>query len=339
MAGQAEFLFQKEFLETIPELRQDIISELTNGALLNKAYEIMEIASNNQIQICSMDDPSYSNRLRECQDAPLVLYYKGNLRLNDSKIVSIVGTRRATAYGRNLVGSMVQEFAEYDTSIQIVSGLAYGIDFLSHQSAMHNKLRTIGILGHGLQTIYPTMHQKNAEEMIEKGGAIMTEYIWGTPALPHQFIQRNRIIAGLCDACIIVESGIKGGSMRTAYMASGYNRDVFCFPGRVSDYYSKGCHELIGSQIAGLIQNGADVFKKMGWKIHPQKHVQSQLFTESSAMGIKLINEISNNDCATAEILARNIKCSIQETLAMLLEMEINGIIGRNPGGSFYLLT
>ena len=339
LAGHAEFLFQKEFLETIPQLRQDIISELTNGALLNKADEIMEVSYRHHIQICSIDGPLYSNKLRECPDAPLVLYYKGNISLNDSKIVSIVGTRRATAYGRNLVSSMIQEFSEYDPSIQIVSGLAYGIDFLSHQSAMKHNLRTIGVLGHGLQSIYPSMHQKSADEMVEKGGAIITEYIWDTPALPHQFIQRNRIIAGLCEACIIVESGIKGGSMRTAYMASGYNRDVFCFPGRVTDYYSKGCHALIESDTAGLIQNGADVFKKMGWRHQPQKPVQSQLFAESSDLGKKLILEISDNEIATAEILAKSIKCSIQETLAMLLDMEINGIIGRNPGGSYYLLT
>jgi DNA processing protein len=203
-----------------------------------------------KIKTLFLTEADYPQRLKNCNDSPVLLYYKGNADLNAEKIVAIVGTRKATTYGKEMTKKLVAELSAQD--VLIVSGLAYGIDIASHTAALDNNLKTVGVLGHGLNTIYPSQHKAAAKKMVEQGG-LLTEYISSNEMHPSNFPNRNRIVAGISDAIVIVESGIKGGAVLTANIANSYNRDVFATPGRASDKLSAGCNFLIKTFKAKMI--------------------------------------------------------------------------------------
>jgi DNA processing protein len=207
----------------------------------------------------------FPRRLKTCTDAPVLLYTKGNLDLNEHRIVSIVGTRNATNYGKLVCEELIQKFSERNYKILIVSGLAYGIDIQAHKSALKYNLPTAGVIAHGLDKIYPSLHAETARKMLENGG-LVSDFPSGTKIDPSNFIRRNRIIAGLADATIVVESASKGGALITAEIASSYNRDVFAFPGRAGDVYSKGCNQLIRNSGANLMESIDDLEYFMGWE-------------------------------------------------------------------------
>ena len=238
------FRLRKEIPERIPEVSQRVIEALDCPQAVLRAEQEYEFIRKNRISCLSFHDEAYPSRLRECEDAPVVLFFKGNADLNSLHILNMVGTRNATDYGTQICASFLRDLKALCPGVLVVSGLAYGIDIHAHREALANELPTVGVLAHGLDRIYPHVHRKTAVDMLEKGG-LLTEFLSGTNPDRHNFISRNRIVAGMCDATIVIESAEKGGSLITAELAEGYHRDCFAFPGRMSDEYSKGCNRLI----------------------------------------------------------------------------------------------
>ena len=225
-------------------------------------------------------DTSYPRRLLHCYDAPVLLYYKGTADLNASKIVAIVGTRNHTEYGKQVTETLVKSLSELD--LVIVSGLAFGIDGIAHKCSLKHDVPTVGVVGHGLDRIYPTAHSNLAKDMLKQGGGLLTEFPSNTPPDKHNFPGRNRIVAGISDAVILVETGIKGGSMITAEIADSYNRDVFAVPGKITDPKSEGCNHLIKTNKAMLLDDAANFLDIMGWKekLPAKKQTQKALFIQ-----------------------------------------------------------
>ena len=228
------FRLRKEIPERIPEVSQRVIEALDCPQAVLRAEQEYEFIRKNRISCLSFHDEAYPSRLRECEDAPVVLFFKGNADLNSLHILNMVGTRNATDYGTQICASFLRDLKALCPEVLVVSGLAYGIDIHAHREALANELPTVGVLAHGLDRIYPHVHRKTAVDMLEKGG-LLTEFLSGTNPDRHNFVSRNRIVAGVCDATIVIESAEKGGSLITAELAEGYHRDCFAFPGRVKD--------------------------------------------------------------------------------------------------------
>lgn len=249
--------------------------------------------------------------------------------------MAIVGTRKSTTYGRSLTEHLIQDFAQAFPDIIIVSGLAYGIDICAHKAAMSNGLNTAAVLAHGLHEIYPTMHRDIASKMLANG-SLITELPWGTPSEAWRFVQRNRIVAGICDACIVIESANKGGSLITAQMAADYSRDVFAFPGRKCDEYSRGCNTLIKKQIALLIESAEDVLREMNWDtLQNKKEKQTMLFPELQLTEKKLYACMKVGEKYSSNQLAIQTDTKIGDTLSTLMQLEIAGLIEAFPGGTY----
>ncbi|SHK87883.1 DNA processing protein [Chitinophaga jiangningensis] len=268
-----------EKIEQVGSVKASAIKHFNDFEPIEKE---MEFISANDIQVIFYRDESYPGRMRNCMDAPSLLYFKGNASLNASRMVSIVGTRQPSPYGIRVCEQLVKELC--DNGVTVISGLAYGIDILAHNTAVAAKAPTIGVLAHGLDRIYPAAHSQVAESMQQCGG-LLTEYPVNTLPDKQNFPKRNRIVAGLADATVVIESGIKGGSLITAALANGYNRDVYCIPGRVGEWYSAGCHALIRENKATLITCAADILSAMGWDqqaARPIANRQVPLFPELS---------------------------------------------------------
>jgi len=333
--GSAEAVFLKENLEQAENLNPKIQEKILRGTALQKADEELEHIEKNHIQVRYIGDAEYPDRLKACPDAPIILYSKGISNLNETKIVAIVGTRHASAYGRSLTEHLIRDFAQVFPEMIIVSGLAYGIDICAHKAAMANNLNTAAVLAHGLHEVYPVLHRDIASKMLSNG-SLITELPWGTPSEPWRFVQRNRIVAGMCDACIVVESAEKGGSLITAHMAADYSRDVFAFSGRKCDEYSRGCNKLIKKQVAGLIESAEDVLLAMNWDI-PQKNVQKQtkLFLELKPAEEKLYSYMRIGEIYNCNQLAIQTDTKIGEMLSSLMQLEMMGLVESIPGGSY----
>ena len=242
----------------IPGIGSEIAKQITNRSYLDTADKEIEYLRKNNIRTYFYLDSDYPFRLRQCDDSPVVFFFMGNCDLNASKILSVVGTRNATIKGKEICEKIIAGLAAGHNDLIIVSGLAYGIDITSHKAALANNLQTIGVLGHGFKTTYPSVHTSVAKAMVKNGG-LLTDFISDTLPERNNFIKRNRIIAGLSDATLIVESGIKGGALITADIANSYNRDVFAVPGRPDDQWSAGCNSMIKSNKAALVENSKDI--------------------------------------------------------------------------------
>jgi DNA processing protein len=276
-------------------------------------------------------DDDYPTRLKNCPDSPVIFFYKGNVDFEQTKIVSIVGTRQATQYGKDACNRIVDELYQRNHNTIIVSGLAYGIDICSHRAALRNDLPTIAVLGHGLSKIYPSAHAAAARE-ITKNGALLTEFLSSSPIEPSNFLRRNRLIAGLSDLTIVVESNARGGALTTAEIANSYNRDVFAVPGRLTDNCSAGCNWLIKTNKANLLQSVADIEYIMGWDNEPKKPVQRELFAEISP-DEEIIMQIlrENGECAI-DNLCIAAQMSVSKVSALLLNLELSGLVCSLPG-------
>ena len=250
-----------EKLEGIGGVRANNIKAFDNFSIAEEEIAFIE---KYKITPLFISDENYPQRLLNCYDSPTLLYYRGEADLNSSKIISVIGTRSNTDYGKQMTELLIKELAPF--SIVVVSGLAYGIDAIAHKSAIKNNLPTIGVLAHGLDQIYPLQHAGLAKEMAKNSGGILTEFRSNTKPDKHNFPIRNRIVAGMSDATIVVETGLKGGSIITAELANGYNKDVFAVPGKVTDSKSAGCNHLIKSNKAVLLTDAADLIAYMGWK-------------------------------------------------------------------------
>jgi DNA processing protein len=335
--GSAEAVFTASLAELleIPGIGKVIAGEIVKSNALKLADEQLNFIEKHRVEVLFYTDEAYPHRLRNCFDAPVLLYYKGNADLNHPRIISIVGTRKATEYGRQLCKQLCEALAAYD--VLVVSGLAYGIDVAAHKESLYQNIPTVGILAHGLDRIYPPLHQPVAQKMVLNGG-LLTEFPLNTIPLKENFPQRNRIIAGLSDATIVVEATAKGGALITAEIANSYNRDVYAFPGRTTDTSSQGCNFLIRTNRAGLISNAKDLICNLGWEEAAQdkKTSQLQMPIGLSAEEQRIVELLKVSAVRIDEL---SIQCGLsQSQLAMhLLSLEMQGILVSLPGKVYQL--
>ena len=334
--GSVEGVFteQKRFLKSIPGVGEEIASRISSGSqILSDAEEEFEIIEKHNIAYCFYYDEDFPKRLHHIPDAPLLLYKKGNIDLNPERIISIVGTRKPTQYGKSVTEEIIESLAPYD--VTVVSGLAYGIDITAHRQSVKCDIPTIGVMGNGMGNIYPDAHLPVVEKMLAKGGVI-TEFNYNTGPDAVNFPMRNRIVAALCDVLVVVESGVKGGSMITAILANDYNKDVGAVPGRKIDKSSAGCNHLIRQQQAHLIEGGEDIINLMSWNNKTrQQNYQADLFTEMDDREKKIYTLIL--DCGEKDIdtLAYESKSTPGELAAVLLTLEFKGAIKSLPGKKY----
>jgi DNA processing protein len=336
--GSPESIFRepKKRLQTIPRISDKLITAIGSKDLLNRAEKEIGFIEKYRIKPLYFQDQDYPSRLRNCLDSPIMLYYKGNADLNMPKVIGIVGTRSATDYGKEICSKIISELV--DQQVMIVSGLAYGIDSCAHRASMAAGLPTIGVLGHGLDRIYPFQNKGLAEKMIHHGG-LLTDFISETKPDRENFPQRNRIIAGLCDAIVVVEAAKKGGALITAEIANSYNRDVFAVPGKIGDIYSDGCNFLIKINKAALIQSGADIKYIMGWDIQkPGKTPQQRkLFIEMTPEEESVVKILTEGGETGIDELTIKSGLSMSRCSAALLNLEFEGIIKSLPGKMYSL--
>lgn len=341
--GEAAAIFEEQKLSSLPYVHPALLEEIKQPEAMRRAEEEMSFIEKHHIQVCWYEDDTYPERLRACPDAPLLLYVKGNANLNAAKIISVVGTRKMTVYGRCQTEHLMEDLSATIPDLVVVSGLAYGIDVCAHSAAMKNHLSTYGVLAHGLDMIYPSSHRKIAQEMLEHG-ALISEMPTHTAPLGWRFIQRNRVVAGLCDACVVVESAEKGGSLITAHLARDYNRDVFAMPGRSIDTYSRGCNKIIKSQVAAMIESADDLIREMNWdtvekknqlslfpEMEPELHQIAILFEKGQSYSVSdLMNKYR-------KLYPDQKACSVGEMLSRLLQLEMSRVLVTLPGGRYGL--
>ena len=318
-------------IEGIGKIRAQNIKKFCN---FKKAEEEIAFIEKYRIKPLFLKDPDYPRRLLHCYDPPTLLFYKGPADLNTSRIVAIVGSRNHTDYGRQTVEKLVKEIS--GDSILVVSGLAYGIDALAHKAALKNQLATVGVIGHGLDKIYPAEHTQLAREMLLQGG-LLTEFPSQTPPDKYHFPSRNRIVAGISDAVIVIESGIKGGSMITADLAAGYHRDVFAIPGRINDAHSAGCNRLIQQNKAILLTGKDQLMETMGWEsIGPiQTNTREELLTELSPEEKQVYQLIERGEIIGMDDLSQTAGISAGAIASAILQLEMEHLIECLPGKLF----
>jgi DNA processing protein len=328
----------KKILENIPGIGQKLSAQIMDKNILNQAKKILEFALKNEIEILFYTDNDYPSRLKECYDAPLVLYKKGKSGLNGKKYLGIVGTRKMTSYGKSCCDTIISDLANRYPELVIVSGMAYGVDICAHKKALEKNLDTIGILGHGLDTIYPSAHRTVAQEIITSG-CLLTEYPSGTKMDRKNFVARNRIIAGICDAVLVIESGERGGALLTAEFADSYHRDVFALPGRIGDCYSKGCNNLIKTNKAAMVETAADIEQQMNWSDATGKSGSTQLslFPELSEKEKKIVELLNEKEQMHMDEISHLLNEGISKTSTLLFEMEFKGIVRCVPGNLYRL--
>ncbi len=335
------FLHTDQIKEIIPGVSESLIQALHDPWYDSFLQRELDFIDRHGINHVVYGDSNYPSRLLDCRDAPLLLFTLGNVDLNARHTVGIVGTRKATEYGRRICREFVRDLKVLCPDAVVISGLAVGIDIESQRTAMEVGLSTYGVLGHGLDTIYPACHRNDARQMLGYGGLI-TEYATGTPPLRPNFVQRDRIIAGLSDAVIVVECAAKSGSLVTAEIAYSYNRECFAFPGCVGDPYSVGCNDLIRDNRAALITNANDFVAAMGWDTPEHRSaegVQKDLFPELSELERSIVDRISRNARGVhvnAIIVELNIP--FPELTAIMLSLELKGIAKIGPGSMCVLM-
>lgn len=336
--GSAEAVFQapRKVLDDIEGIGIIRANSIKNFKDFSRAEEEIAFIKKYRITPLFLTGKNYPQRLLNCYDSPPLLYYKGNADLNSSRIVGIVGTRNHNDYGKNICEKLVEELA--NENVMIVSGLAFGIDTIAHRASLKNNVPTIGVLAHGLDRVYPPQNANLAKQMIEQGG-LLTEFKSSTNPDKQNFPGRNRIVAGISDCIIVVESGIKGGSLITAELANGYNRDVFAFPGRIDDTKSAGCNYLVKNNKAMLITCANDVLENMSWKENKKPSVKKQreLFIEFSAEEKIVVDILQLHEQVHIDDLYFKSKLSSSEVAQALLMLEMQGIVSSLPGKMYRL--
>ncbi len=330
---EAVFSEKKAHLMKIPNVGEVLATSITGQDILNQAEKEVAFIHRNKVKYSFYLDDDYPRRLKNCPDSPVIFYYKGDVDFEHPKIVSIVGTRQATQYGKDLCNKLVDELCQRGHSPIIVSGLAYGIDICAHRAALRNGMPTIAVLGNGLSQIYPTAHIATAREITGQG-ALLTEFLSNSPIDRNNFIRRNRLIAGLADLTIVVESNIRGGALITADIANSYNRDVFAYPGRISDECSSGCNWLIKTNKANLLQSVADIEYLMNWD-NAQKtpvSVQRELFPVVSSEEEAILKHLKENGECTIDNLSFFVQMPVSKVSILLLNLELSGLVHTLPG-------
>lgn len=332
-----EFFREKKLdISKLPGVTETMISWKQRKLVLERANEIIEQTEQLGGEILFFTDSNYPKKLKHCEDAPLVLYSKGTFNWNNQRNVAIVGTRKMTQYGRELTEELIDGLKNMD--VVVVSGMAYGVDVCAHKQALRNNMETWGVLGHGLDKLYPSAHFKVASEMFKNGGLI-SEFIPGMDIEPGNFPMRNRIVAGLTDATVVVESGVSGGSMITANLARDYHREVFAFPGDVKKESSAGCLKLIRENTASLIQSSADFLESMDWKPAKQAAMQqASLFLNLDPIEERVVHCLQEKKELSLDILGLLAKLPVHELSALLLNLEFKGLIRSLPGKRYSLV-
>jgi len=336
---------RKDLREVLPEASPRLQEAMRNiEQQLKVADAEMEYNLQNGISAFSLADNDYPQRLKNCDDAPLVLFYKGTACLNRARVINIVGTRHCTAYGQDIIRRFVYELKTLCPEVLIVSGLAYGVDINAHRQALANGLDTVGVLAHGLDYLYPTRHKQTAEEMIKRGG-LLTEFLTNTNADKLNFVRRNRIVAGIADACVLVESAAHGGGLITTAIARDYNREVFAFPGPVGATYSEGCNNLIRDHKAQLVCSAADFVQAMGWENDfkrlqaARQGIERQLFPQLSAEEKAVVLALQKLNDQPISQLSVTANIPISRLTALLFQLEMKGVIKLLAGGSYHLFA
>jgi len=336
--GSAENIFKEKTktLQKIDGVGTILIKNLKDKSIFDKATAELKFIEQENIQTLYFQDKLYPERLKHCIDSPLVLFKSGNIDLQNRKIISIVGTRQITSYGTEFCRKLIEDLAPLNPVI--VSGFAYGVDIIAHQTAMDLGLQTIGVLAHGLNQIYPKVHKKHVTKMEENGG-FLTEF-WSTSNPEKEnFVKRNRIVAGMSEATIVIESAEKGGSLITAMLANDYNRDVFAVPGRTSDKLSQGCNNLIKTQRANLLTSAADIVYILNWELENDKKevktIQKQLFVSLEPEEQKIYDYLISKGKEQMDIIALECDFPIFKISSILLNMELKGVVRPLPGKLF----
>lgn len=344
--GSATAIFEhrRDICDVLPDAHPRMAEALALMDIhIPRAEEELAFAQSGRVQCIHYNDEAYPARLRECPDAPLIIYYRGTTDLNARHIVSMVGTRKITEYGKDICRQFIKELKSLCPDTVIVSGLAYGVDINCHRAALQNGLPTLAVLAHGLDQIYPRHHRDTAVKMVTQGG-LLTEFMSRTNPDKKNFVQRNRIVAGISDATVVVESAAKGGSLITADLAETYHRDVFAFPGRCSDVYSEGCNNLIRQNRAALITSAEAFVETMGWETAQArqeqlaKGVQQELFPDLSEQEQVIVRALQNVDDMPINILSVNTNIPIGTLSSLLFTLEMKGVVKMLNGSKYRLL-
>jgi DNA processing protein len=338
--GSVEGIFREPIskLTKIPGIGEINAHRIRENNVLSRAAEELQFIEKNDLKVYFYLDDNYPRRFRNCPDAPVLFFLKGNVNLDMEKAVSIVGTRKATEYGRQMCEELIRDLAAKGHHFLVISGLAYGIDIQAHKSSLKHNIPTVAVLGHGLDKLYPAAHSRTAKIMLEQGG-LLTDFPSKTKIDPPNFIRRNRLIAGLSDATIVIESGEKGGALITADIAASYDRDVCAFPGRAGDFYSRGCNSLIKRNIAALIENADDLEYVLGWE-DPAKNsqpYQQRLFIDLTEDEQKLVDLLKLNEKTLIDSLCQAVDMPMGKISALLMELEFKGMVDALPGNLFRL--
>jgi DNA processing protein len=334
--GSAQNVFEtsKSKLKAIDGIGEVLLKKLKDKSVFQKAQKELDFIEKEDIQFSLFSDDNYPERLKHCIDGPTILFSCGNIQLPQQKIISIVGTRQITSYGTEMCKKLIEDLAPLNPLI--VSGFAYGVDIVAHQAAMEHNLQTIGVLAHGLNQIYPKTHKKYVSKM-EQNGGFLTEF-WSTSNPDKEnFVRRNRIVAGMAEATIVIESADRGGSLITATLANDYNRDVFAVPGRTTDKYSQGCNNLIKTQRAHLLTSAADLIYILNWELENKaaRSIQKQLFVTLDDDEQKVYDFLQKNGKEEMDLIAISCEFPIYRISSILLNMELKGVVRPLPGKSF----
>jgi len=343
-SGKAIYDHRNDIKDVLPSCTDRLARSLKNWEVpLARASQEMEFIQKHHIQTLCYGDECYPQRLMECPDAPIILFYMGNADLNSRHIIDIIGMRRCTTYGQDLVRRFVSDLRQLCPDALIVSGLAYGIDICAHRHALQQGFDTVGILAHGLDELYPPSHRDTAKEMLSHGG-LLTEYMSETRADKMNFVKRNRIVAGISDATLLVESASKGGGLITARIAQDYNRSVFAFPGSVDAPTSAGCNMLIRDNVAQLVTSAEDLVHAMGWQ-------NDALLRQAKTEGIErsCFPDLNDEEQLVVDALSKfgdlqqnqlSVKANIPigQLTALLFQLEMKGVVKPLAGGNYHLL-
>lgn len=332
----AEEIFKSKAIQlaSVDGIGKVVIKNLKDKSVFESAKAELHFIKENNINVLFYKDENYPYRLKHCIDGPILLFSSGTIDFTNRKIISIVGTREITSYGTEFCKKLIEDLAPLNPII--VSGFAYGVDIVAHKAAMDNNLQTIAVVAHGLNQVYPKVHKKYVAKMEENGG-FLTEF-WSTSNPEKEnFVKRNRIVAGMCEATIVIESAEKGGSLITANLANDYNRDVFAVPGRISDKFSQGCNNLIKTQRAHLLSSAADVLYILNWELKPKedKAIQKQLFVTLENDEQKIYDYLQKNGKQLLDVIALDCDFPVFKISSTLLNMELKGVVRPLPGKLF----
>jgi DNA processing protein len=333
-SARAVFREDREDLEKIEGIGPRLSASIRSSSLFEQAGKELNFLERHRIDALYFRDPGYPRRLKECHDAPILLYAKGSQGMDPGPCLSVVGTRRASSYGTLLCRELVEGLAGMLPGLTIVSGLAYGIDAIAHRAALEFGLPTVAVLGHGLDTLYPSSHRDLAKRIIA-GGALVTDFHSGMGPERNNFLRRNRIIAGMADATLVVESAEQGGALITAGMAHSYGRDVLAVPGRRIDERSRGCNRLITNQVAALIESPADVIRHLNWKVSGESMIREFPILKMDPREKQILDLISQEPGITPDALGRLSGIPVHRIMVYLLEMEIRNWVYSEPGNRY----